>query len=48
MIERNFDMRKWRAEAVDQYRSFLNSLDPSSEEYRLVKKGIEDFEKIPL
>ena len=48
MLEKNFDMRKWRSDAVSQYRNYLSNLDPNSEEYRLIKKGIEDFEKIPL
>ena len=44
----NFDMKKWKSEALKQYRNYLNTLSADSEEYTLIKRGIEDFEKTVL
>ncbi len=48
MYYNDFDMKTWRKNTVDAYRKYLERSDISQEEYRKIKKGIEELESIPL
>jgi hypothetical protein len=48
MYDHGFEMKKWRAEMVHSYSSYLMNLEPGTDEYRKISEGIATLEKIPL
>ena len=44
----DFEMKTWRTRTVETYKKYLNRPDISPDEYRQIKRGIEELENIPL
>ena len=44
-MENGFDMKKWKNDTINHYKAYLKTIDNSSIDYELFRKGIEDLEK---
>ncbi|GEM_PF-679232 len=44
-MENGFDMKKWKNDTINHYKAYLKTIDASSIDYELFRKGIEDLEK---
>ena len=44
-MENGFDMKNWKNDTINHYKAYLKTIDTSSIDYELFRKGIEDLEK---
>lgn len=47
-MENGFDMKKWKHETISHYKAYLKTIDASTADYELFKRGIEDLERTPV
>lgn len=48
MINTDVDMKRWKKEQIDYFRSYLGSFEKDSAMYRTLERGIAELEKTHL